>query len=1247
MTVYRSSSDNRFNKWLPAIISLSAAGLGAIALAGWICSIEWLTSFWPGGIPMAPSTALLFFLYGSALPLRINYPDSFLYLRLSALLSWLGFGFSAVLLILSLRSVHLPVEHLGMNISGMVKGAPIGHMSPMTALLFLVACCALLLLSPEHRKRVLASFWLAAIIVLTGMILVVGYLVGAPLFYGTATIPPAMTTSLGFLLLGSALVLSAGIAAWPSRHYLDEDASAGVTPMLVLVFIFLAAGILGAGYLYSKQQQRQFRSRIEAELSAVGDLKTSQIRHWRSERLGDASLFFKNDAFSGMVQKFLRDPGDMEARLHIQVWLEKIKNLPQYSRISLSDASGAEQLVVPAGSGKNIQEVKRDVAYARDSRQVTFIDFHRESPEMPPHLEIVVPILAAPDWNSVIGILTLGIDPERYLYPLIQSWPTPSRSAETLLVRRDGDAVLFLNDLRFKKNAALNLRLPLTRQNLPAAMAVQGKVGIVEGIDYRQQPVIAAIRAVPESPWYMLARMDLDEINRSLRERLFGIAGLMCTFLLGAGAVVGFVWRNQRARFYRLRYEAAQEIEEFAKRLRLIFESSKDGILVADAATKRFVSANSAICGMLGYSHDELLNMRVKDIHPKEEYPDIALKFDRQAGGETSPVVNTPMQRKDGTVFYADINTTPISLGGQACLLGTFRDITDRMKVEAKIEHLNRVLRAIRNINQLIVKVESVDELIQNACVLLVEFRSYTSAMIILANEDNRPIAHAETGPGAEFLPLIEQIERGELPPCCTAARKKNSVYLIKGKDPLCAPCIAASICVSPQRMSIRLEHQNTIYGYLAVGVDMGVTIDIEEERLVIELAGDLAYSLHNLEVKRTMRRTEEENRKLEAQFIQAQKMEAVGQLAGGVAHDFNNLLTIIIGYSTILAEEAKHYSSFKEPLTEIYDAAIRAKNLTRQLLAFSRKQTLDMSDIDVNQVIVNFEKLLRRSIGEDIQMHLVLTAAPALVKADISQLEQILMNLAVNARDAMPDGGLLSIETARIVLDEEYSAERPGVIPGPYVMIGMSDNGHGMDKETQSRIFEPFYTTKELGKGTGLGLSTVYGVVKQHGGNVWVYSEPGLGTTFKIYLPAVDNEVFAPQQQETAKEKMSSAQGETILVVEDESSLRQLACRILLRNNYIVLEAADADDAVAIAGRHPEPIHLLLTDVIMPMMNGTEVFRKVSELHPRIRVLYMSGYPANVIAHHGVLKEGVHFLQKPFAAENLLEKIHTMLESE
>ncbi|KAB2890114.1 MAG: PAS domain S-box protein [Desulfobulbaceae bacterium] len=1227
---------------LSTALAAAAGGIGLLALAGWLFGIPRLSSLWSGGIPMAPSTAVCFLLLGASVPLHRQFRERRWCSRLIAAISLAVAVLAGLIMFLSLQHVHLPLERLGFDIAGMVGGAPVGHMSPLTALLFVVSGIALLLSTSGRRTGRLLAFWLAVALILGSMILVTGYLVGAPLLYGTGIIPPALGTSLAFWSLAAAISLSAVPETWQADHAGEGDVDTTTGFVLAVVYVTVVVGILSTGYLYARDQHERYRERVEAELNAIAELKIGEIRQWRAERLHDAALFYRNSVFSELTRRYFVMPGDREARQQLEQWLEKYSRRLQYNRVSLVDAAGGERLVLPAVSPPAVPRRDPERVAALAARHMTFLDFRRDRPGDPPYLEIIVPLLAMPDWRESIGSLVLRIDPASYLYPLIQQWPTPSESAETLLVRREGDDVLFLNDLRFRQGAALSLRFPLATASLPAAMAARGEVGIVEGIDYRQKRVIAVLRPVQDSPWFMVARMDLDEIYRPLHRFLYGMTAFLCALLLGAGALFGLIWRNQRARFYRLRYRSAMAAEEAEKRLRLIFESTKDGILVASAETTRFVLANPEICRMLGYSEPELLAMKVEDIHPQADLPAVLREFGRQVHGEASRAVNMPMLRKDGSVFFADIITTPVRIGDQACILGTFRDITDRMQAEARIEHLNRVLRSIRSINQLIVRAASAEELIRNACELLVERRSYTSALIILTDAGGLPVMHAEAGLGTKAGPLLDQIERGELPACCAAARDREGVYLIRGTHSVCDSCPVVAVCQSPQKMSIRLGHGGRVYGYLAVSVDFDVAMDREEERLFIELAGDLAYSLSNMEMKRDMRRTEEEKRKIEELFFQAQKMEAVGQLAGGVAHDFNNLLSIIIGYATILEEEVPSTPSTREALDEIGDAADRAAKLTRQLLAFSRKQILDVKVVDVNGVIRGFEKLLRRTIGEDIGMHLILQPGPALLRADASQLEQILLNLAVNARDAMPEGGLLTIETGCVELDAEYVASRPEASAGPHVMIAVSDSGIGMDRETQARIFEPFFTTKALGKGTGLGLATVYGVVKQHGGNIWVYSEPGQGTTFKIYLPEVHEPADPPVQE--GGMRIVSLHGETILVVEDETSLRRLACKVLARSGYTVLESGDVEDAVEIARRHDGPIHLLLTDVIMPAMKGTEVFRRISGYHPQARVLYMSGYTDNVIAHHGVLDEGVQFLQKPFTAEGLLAKVHQAL---
>jgi PAS domain S-box-containing protein len=387
------------------------------------------------------------------------------------------------------------------------------------------------------------------------------------------------------------------------------------------------------------------------------------------------------------------------------------------------------------------------------------------------------------------------------------------------------------------------------------------------------------------------------------------------------------------------------------------------------------------------------------------------------------------------------------------------------------------------------------------------------------------------------------------------------------------------------------------------------------------------------------------ESRALEEQLRQSQKMEAVGRLAGGIAHDFNNLLTTILGYAELAVGRLKPEDPSRLELSEIDKAAQRAGDLTRQLLAFSRKQVLELRVIDLNQVVSDTEKMLRRLIGEDIDLVVSLKQRLVSVRADAGQIGQVLLNLAVNSRDAMPNGGKLTIETSVVELDESYSTFHFDVPPGRYVLLAVSDTGTGMDAKTLSHVFEPFFTTKEAGKGTGLGLSTVYGVVKQSGGHVSVYSEPGVGTTFKVYLPRVED---APEKNRAPAVHAALVGGtETILVVEDEEAVRRLTCRSLEAQGYEVLPAASASEALLLLEKHAGEIHLLITDVVMPDVSGRELARSAAPLRPLMKVLFMSGYTDNVIVHHGVLDAGTAFLQKPFTPRSLAQKVREVLDAE
>jgi two-component system, cell cycle sensor histidine kinase and response regulator CckA len=389
------------------------------------------------------------------------------------------------------------------------------------------------------------------------------------------------------------------------------------------------------------------------------------------------------------------------------------------------------------------------------------------------------------------------------------------------------------------------------------------------------------------------------------------------------------------------------------------------------------------------------------------------------------------------------------------------------------------------------------------------------------------------------------------------------------------------------------------------------------------------------------------DRKELEERFRQAQKMEAVGRLAGGIAHDFNNLLMVIQGYADLLAERLPAGDPARRSAEQIQMASQRAASLTQQLLAFSRKQILAPKVLSVHTVVSDMEKILRRLIGEDIHLETSSEKDLGLVKADRSQIEQVILNLAVNARDAMPGGGRLTIETANVELDASFARDPQVLAPGNYVMLSVTDSGTGMDTDTQAHIFEPFFTTKEKGKGTGLGLATVYGIVKQSGGYVWVYSEPGLGATFKIYLPRIAEGAGAADREPSEGRTLARGSSETVLLVEDERGVRELAREYLETSGYRVIEAEDGHTALELAGMHAGPIDVLLTDVVMPGIGGRELAQRVTQIRPAIKVLYMTGYTDHAIVHHGILESGAVLLQKPFTLATLASKLHEILAVE
>jgi two-component system, cell cycle sensor histidine kinase and response regulator CckA len=602
---------------------------------------------------------------------------------------------------------------------------------------------------------------------------------------------------------------------------------------------------------------------------------------------------------------------------------------------------------------------------------------------------------------------------------------------------------------------------------------------------------------------------------------------------------------------------------------------------------------------------------------------------------------------KDGSRRVWDCHATPLGAlpDGRRVVLDLAADVTDRRHSEERIIHLNRVLRAIRDINQLIVHERDRDALIREVCRLLVEQRSYNSSMIILTDAGDRPHSWAEEGMGGRKAALDTMLGRGELPPCCAAARQAGGPCLVSDQGVSCAGCDASEDLERTGILCTRLRGgDGTAHGYLVVTLEGDLGQDEEERGLFAEMAGDLAFALSSMDDRAARLRAEEDREDIQRQLLQAQKMEAVGQLAGGIAHDFNNILQALMGYTQMLLDEAAERGEPHEELKEIFKGTERAAALTRQLLAFSRRQVMRPEVLDLNAVIENILKMLRRVIGEHIRLEWIPGIRLGSVHADAGMLEQVLMNLCVNARDAMDAGGTLTIETMNVLIDSEYCESHAWATPGRFILLSVTDTGCGMDAGTLERMFEPFYTTKTEGKGTGLGLATVYGIIKQHEGNIIAYSEPGKGTTFKVYLPVCESQADVVG---TLVEGVAGGGTETILLAEDDPNVRKLAKRILERAGYTVICAVDGPEAVMLFKEHADTIDLLLLDVVMPGLGGQEVLDRIRALRPDIPALFSSGYSENGIHTGFVLKAGLRLIQKPYRPSVLLRALREILDGQ
>ncbi|HWN10413.1 MAG TPA: PAS domain S-box protein [Pyrinomonadaceae bacterium] len=738
---------------------------------------------------------------------------------------------------------------------------------------------------------------------------------------------------------------------------------------------------------------------------------------------------------------------------------------------------------------------------------------------------------------------------------------------------------------------------------------------------------------------YRLTDAESHELDQAGNTRCFlnNLVGIVQN-----GAVVR-AWGTQRD--ITARKNAENALRESEDRHERLVELSPDAIIIHVGGEVTF--CNSAAAKLVGLSSSEdLIGRSVFEYVAPDDRDLLQTRIGKIWNGELLPAVGFKCVRQDGTLFDVEMQSVAFSSGGQAAIQAVIRDVSERKLAELALQEANQ--RALREYERLVERIAVLGQTMGQAREIETIFRGLREFTVVSVPCDGMAIS----------LYNAEQSVR-RITYCWVDGEERQTSDLgdIPVRDGMTGRAISTGTIIIDNEFQRNATNRTITIGKHEVGsipqsaltAPMSVRgrivgcVEIqsyqkgvyrEEHSTAMRMAANLAATaIENVEL------IQREREKAE-QLRQAQKMEAVGQLAGGVAHDFNNLLTVITGYSEIGLRRMSTSDPMRKSMEEIKKAGDRAASLTRQLLAFSRKQMFQAKVIDLNSVVADMDKLLRRLIGEDIDLVSLLAPSLRKIKADPGQIEQVLMNLVVNARDAMPRGGKLTIETSNVILDQTLKSH-PSTTPGRYLMLSVSDTGVGMDAETRKRIFEPFFTTKEVGKGTGLGLATVYGIVQQSGGNIFVDSELGHGTTFKVYLPVADE--LVTDEVDKKMPEIPRGQG-TILLVEDEELVRDLAAELLETTGYEVLTAANGIEALRKCTEYVGQIDLLITDVVMPQMGGRELAERLVELRPHTRVLYMSGYTDDAIVRHGVLDDQMSFIQKPFSLDLFALRVSELL---
>jgi PAS domain S-box-containing protein len=960
----------------------------------------------------------------------------------------------------------------------------------------------------------------------------------------------------------------------------------------IAMALILVVALPIVGFWRIRYLKRTALSYWEGQLSSVADVTIFAIREWTRERESElktlAALIDRYPELFARNAPQVASAEKRQGREMLEESLELIRQQGGYRGVWAMDASG--RTILTSKEGSRPEEGLRAVAIRaaeEGRRQIIGPLFDARGVPTLIFAYPIPPVPAnAPGRNSKhYGAVLLTIDPWKFLFPLISVDPMTTRTGEYMLVARLDDSFEVLSPLRHPPAPALSIRIPWDKTPVLDRMAIEQESAFGEFADFRGRPVIAVTRHVSGTVG-LIRQIDQTEAYAAYRMQVR--TELLLALAVLASMALAFVTFERAEHASRLREVAASEA-----RLTAIINSAVDAIIALDA-DQRVSLFNPAAERMFRRRSDEALGRPGGEFLPeryRRAYRVRVARFSRSA--KTAFTVSEDAHlmglRRDGEEFPLEASVSKLEVGGQKIILAIIRDITERLRAEELIRSTEEKYRRLFEESREVVFISSVEG----------KFLDVNPAGVELFGYDS--------------------------------------------KEELLKVDIASNLYANPRdRDAVQQAHE--LQGFVK---DYEIVLKRKDgqKRVVLETSNPVRDETGKIIAFRGFLRDITERKSLERQLLESQKMEAVGLLAGGIAHDFNNILTAILGYSELLQTDCSPDDPRRRDIDEITRSATRAATLTRQLLAFSRRQVMQSRVIVLNTVVAEMHKMLGRIITEDIQWRTILEPGLAKVRADPAQIEQVILNLVVNAKDAMAGGGKLTIETTNVDLLEALPAQPMDVPAGRYVTVSVGDTGHGIDPEVMERIFEPFFTTKEIGKGTGLGLSTVYGIVKQSGGYVSVHSIPGSGTTFKIYLPRVDG---AEAADETAGETEGSLDGsETILLVEDEASVRKLSSDILMRHKYKVIEAVNGEQAIALSASHADPIHLMVTDMVMPQMGGRELARRLALIHPETQVLFVSGYAESEVGRGNLFEQGKPFLAKPFTPLDLVRTVRRVLDEE